>query len=196
MSFLSQNRNFNLTSFITFLLTFCKLSSNEFQPIDWTNHGGDLYNRRHAYGETKISPGTVANLQLKWKFVAGKDITATPAIYDDTIYFPSWNGYIYALNASDGSLIWQQDIGQLTGLNSTGLIPGVNRPVSRSTPTVARDLLIVGIYGPAYVVGLNRSNGELVWSTQLSTHNASIITMSGTYYKRYIYLEDVCVICL
>ncbi|KAI3700812.1 hypothetical protein L2E82_45450 [Cichorium intybus] len=158
------------------------------KPIDWTNHGGDLYNRRHAYGETKISPQTVANLQLKWKFVAGNDITATPAIYDDTIYFPSWNGNIYALNASNGSVIWQHDLGQLTGLNSTGIIPGVNRLVSRATPTVADDLLIVGIYGPAYIVGLNRSNGELVWSTQLSAHNASIITMSGTYHKSAFYV--------
>ncbi|KAM0069369.1 putative quinoprotein alcohol dehydrogenase-like superfamily [Helianthus debilis subsp. tardiflorus] len=155
------------------------------KPTDWINHGGDLQNRRYAYGETKISPKTVANLKLKWKFVAGKDITATPAIYDNTIYFPSWNGKIYALNASNGSVIWQHSLGQLTGLNSTGLIQGVNWTVSRSTPTIADDLLIVGIYGPAYVLGLNRSNGELVWSTQLDTHYAGLITMSGTYHKRY-----------
>ncbi|KVH91285.1 Pyrrolo-quinoline quinone beta-propeller repeat-containing protein, partial [Cynara cardunculus var. scolymus] len=154
----------------------------------WTNHGGDLKNSRYADGETKISPETVANLRLKWKFVAGKDISATPAIYNKTVYFPSWNGKIYALNESDGSVIWQHDIGELTGLKSTGLVFGVNETVSRSTPTVADDLLIVGIYGPAYVVGLRRSDGELVWSTQLSTHNASIITMSGTYYKSAFYV--------
>ncbi|GJW64038.1 polyvinylalcohol dehydrogenase-like protein, partial [Tanacetum coccineum] len=166
----------------------CRRSANEIasaNPADWTNHGGDLYNRRYAYGETKISPTTVSNLKLKWKFVAGKDISATPAIYDDTIYFPSWNGNIYALNASNGSVIWQQNIGQLTGLNSTGRILNVNSTVSRSTPTIADDLLIIGIYGPAYVIGIKRRNGELVWSKQLDTHYASLITMSGTYYKRF-----------
>ncbi|KAJ0717274.1 putative polyvinyl alcohol dehydrogenase (cytochrome) [Helianthus annuus] len=157
------------------------------KSTDWTNHGGDLQNRRYAYGETKISPKTVANLRLKWKFVAGKDITATPTIYNNTIYFPSWNGNIYALNASDGSVIWQHNLGQLTGLNSTGFTSGVNWTVSRSTPTVADDLLIFGICGPAYVLGLNRSNGELVWSTQLDTHYSAIITMSGTYYKGYVF---------
>nr|GEX58004.1 hypothetical protein [Tanacetum cinerariifolium] len=157
-------------------------------PADWTNHGGDLYNRRCAYGETKISPTTVANLKLKWKFVAGKDISATPAIYDDTIYFPSWNGNIYALNASNGSVIWQQNIGQLTGLNATGRILNVNSTVSRSTPTIADDLLIIGIYGPAYVMGIKRRNGELTWSKQLDTHYASLITMSGTYYKSAFYV--------
>ncbi|XP_071691199.1 uncharacterized protein [Rutidosis leptorrhynchoides] len=157
-------------------------------PTDWTNHGGDLSNRRYAYGETNISPETVNNLTLKWKFFAGKDITATPAIYNDTIYFPSWNGNIYALNASNGSVIWEKNLGKLTGLNSTGLIQGVNSTVSRATPTVADDLLIIGIYGPAYVIGLKRSNGELVWSTQLDTHYASLVTMSGTYHRSAFYV--------
>lgn len=156
------------------------------QPTDWTNHGGDILNRRYAYDETKITPKTVSNLKLKWKFVSGKDITATPAIHNNTIYFPSWNGNIYALNASNGSVIWQRNLGKLTGFNSIGLIQGVNWTVSRSTPTVAGDLLIVGVYGPAYVLGLKRSNGELVWYTRLDTHYASLITMSGTYHKRYV----------
>lgn len=163
------------------------------QPSDWTSHGGDLKNDRFAYGETKISPETVANLKLEWKFIAGKDISATPAIYNNTIYFPSWNGKIYALDALDGSVIWQQDLGQLTGLKSisTWVVVGVNWTVSRSTPTVADDILIVGVYGPANVVGLKRSNGELIWSTQLDTHNYSLITMSGTYYKRDVYVYFV-----
>nr|XP_043630775.1 polyvinylalcohol dehydrogenase-like [Erigeron canadensis] len=157
-------------------------------PTSWTNHGGDLSNRRYANGETKINPATVANLTLKWKFVAGNDITATPAIYNNTLYFPSWNGNIYALNASDGSVIWQKNVGQLTGLNATGFVPGVNWSVARATPTIADDLLIIGIYGPCYVIGLKRSNGQLVWSTQLDTHYACVITMSGTYHKSAFYV--------
>ncbi|KAJ0483577.1 putative polyvinyl alcohol dehydrogenase (cytochrome) [Helianthus annuus] len=174
--------------YFAILVCLCLFIQTSAKPTDWTNHGGDLQNRRYAYGETKISPKTVANLRLKWKFVAGKDITATPAIYNNTIYFPSWNGNIYALNASDGSVIWQHNLGQLTGLNSTGLTQGVNWTVSRATPTVADDLLIIGIYGPAFILGLNRSDGELVWSTQLDTHYASLITMSGTYYKSAFYV--------
>ena len=40
------------------------------------DQGGDLYNRRYAYKERKINPETAPNLRLKWKFNAGKDITA------------------------------------------------------------------------------------------------------------------------
>ncbi|XP_071688744.1 uncharacterized protein [Rutidosis leptorrhynchoides] len=161
-------------------------------PTDWTNHGGDflihLRNRRYAYGERKISLETVHSLTLKWKFVAGLDITATPAIYDNTIYFPCWNGNIYALNASNGSVIWVKNLGKLTGLNPTGLVQGVNYTVSRATPTVADDLLIIGIYGPGYVIGIKRCNGDLVWSTQLDTHYACVVTMSGTYFGSAFYV--------
>ena len=159
-------------------------------PQQWTNHGGDLYNRRYANKETKISPATVSSLRMKWEFYAGGDISVTPAIFYGTLYFPSWNGNIYAVKASDGSLVWKKNLQTLTGFNNTGFILNVNSTVSRSTPTVAGKLLIIGIYGPAVVLAVKRSTGELVWSTRLDNHTRSFITMSGTYYKGLV------IICL
>lgn len=155
---------------------------------DWLNHGGDLQNRRYANKETKISPETAKKLRLKWEFYAGKDISATPAIYNGNIYFPSWNGYIYALKASDGSLIWKKNLQELTGLKSNSIIQvalNVNWTVSRSTPTVVKNqnLLLVGICGPAFIIAIELSSGELIWSTKLENHPAAVVTMSGTSYK-------------
>ncbi|KAK7844983.1 hypothetical protein CFP56_010120, partial [Quercus suber] len=90
---------------------------------NWLNHGGDLLNRRYAKKETKISPTTVSKLSLKWKFYASKDITATRAIFNGSLYFPSWNGYIYAIKESDGSRVWEKNLQELTGLNATGFVP-------------------------------------------------------------------------
>lgn len=143
-----------------------------------------MFNRRYAYRESKISPKTAPNLRLQWKFYAGKDITATPAIYDGTLYFPSWNGNIYAVREADGSLVWKQNLEKLTGFNATGFVLNVNWTVSRSTPTVvSEDLLITGIYGPAAVIGLKRTTGEMLWLTTLDNHPAAIITMSGSHYN-------------
>ena len=150
----------------------------------WLNHGKDLTNRRFANEEEKISPVTVSQLQLKWKFVAGKDITATPAIYDGILYFPSWNGNLYAVDAESGSLVWKKNLGELTGLNATGLVANVNWTVSTSTPTVVGPTLIIGIYGPAVVIAVDRATGNLVWSTRLDSHAAAVITMSGTVFGR------------
>nr|DAD31189.1 TPA_asm: hypothetical protein HUJ06_010040 [Nelumbo nucifera] len=162
------------------LCALCLLTVMANASSNWLNHGGDLYNRRYAKGENKISAKTVSRLRLKWKFFAGKDITATPAIFHGIVYFPSWNGNVYAVKGADGSLVWKKNLGELTGLNATGigLSQDINVTVSRSTPTVAGKLLIIGIYGPAVVIAVKRASGELVWSTQLDSHNASQITIA------------------
>uniref|UniRef100_A0A2N9EBW1 Pyrrolo-quinoline quinone repeat domain-containing protein n=1 Tax=Fagus sylvatica TaxID=28930 RepID=A0A2N9EBW1_FAGSY len=152
----------------------------------WLNHGRDITNRRYADDEVLISPKTVSRMKLKWKFFAGKDISATPAVDNGVVYFPSWNGYLYAVNAINGGLIWKQNLSALTGLNGTGIV--VNVTVSRSTPTVVYGLLIIGIYGPAVVIAMDRSNGKLVWSTQLDPRPRVLITMSGTAYQGEFYV--------
>ncbi|KAL0450574.1 UNVERIFIED_CONTAM: hypothetical protein Slati_1613800 [Sesamum latifolium] len=151
----------------------------------WLNHGGDIYNRRYAAAETKITPSTASNLHLKWEFRAGKDISATPA-YAMALFinFPSWNGFIYAVKTADGSLVWRKNLQELTGLNPSVPITNVTGTVSRATPTIAEDKLIVPIYGPAYVVALKRETGQLIWMRQLDRHPAAVITMSGTYYNK------------
>ncbi|CAK9170830.1 unnamed protein product [Ilex paraguariensis] len=67
-----------------------------------------------------------------------RNISATPAVANGAVYFPSWNGYLYAVNAFNGTLIWKQNVGELTGLPGTGTV--VNVSVSRATPTVAGNL--------------------------------------------------------
>lgn len=147
-----------------------------------------MSNRRYANGELQLNPAKVLNLTLRWKFFAGKDISATPAVADGVVYFPSWNGYLYAVNAFNGALKWKQNLSEITGLTGTGIT--VNVTVSRTTPAVAGDLLIVGIYGPAVVIAVARSNGRLVWLTQIDPRPLVIITCSGTVYlgyAKYIY---------
>ncbi|KAK3223105.1 hypothetical protein Dsin_010130 [Dipteronia sinensis] len=111
-----------------------------------------------------------------------------PCTSNGVVYFPSWNGYLYAVNAINGALIWKQNLSDLTGLKGTGIVANVNVTVSRSTPTVDDNLLIVGIYGPAVVIAVNRLNGRLVWSRQLDPRPRALITMSGTIYLGSFYV--------
>ncbi|KAL2958923.1 hypothetical protein AAZX31_18G237700 [Glycine max] len=190
-----------ITCFIVSMFVICLLTSSVSEGSDdiftstektqnWLNHGGDIYNRRYASMEHKISVETFSNLSLKWEFYAGKDITATPAIFDGTLYFPCWNGNIFAVRAKYGSLVWKQNLGNLTGLSATGFVAGVNWTVARATPTIAEDdLLIVGIYGPAVVIAVKRSTGDLVWETRLDSHNSSVVTMSRTYLRGFSKLD-------
>ncbi|POO00002.1 PQQ-dependent membrane bound dehydrogenase, glucose/quinate/shikimate-related [Trema orientale] len=155
--------------------------------MQWLNHGNDITNNRNANGELVINPITASQrLRLRWKFFAGKDITATPAVAAGVVYFPSWNGYLYAVNALNGGLVWKRSLNELTGLNGTGIV--VNVTVSRTTPAISGDLLIVGIYGPALVIAVSRFDGSLVWSTLLDPSPRSQITASGTVYSWGFYV--------
>ncbi|KAH7550695.1 hypothetical protein JRO89_XS13G0249800 [Xanthoceras sorbifolium] len=84
---------------------------------------------------------------------------------------------------SNGSLVWKKNLQNLTGLSPIGLVANVNWTVSRATPTIENDgdyhdMLIIGVYGPAFVIAVKRSTGKLVWSTQLDHNPAAVITMS------------------
>ncbi|KAG4148768.1 hypothetical protein ERO13_D05G304100v2 [Gossypium hirsutum] len=171
---------------VILLVAMCSFATMDCADAAWINHGGDLTNRRYAAGEILLNPLTVRNLALRWSFFAGKDISATPAVANGVVYFPSWNGYLYAVNAFNGALIWRQNLSELTGQSGTGVV--VNVTVSRSTPTVDGDLLIVGIYGPAIVIAVARSNGRLVWSTTLDPRPRVLITGSGTVYMGAYYV--------
>ncbi|KAI5073370.1 hypothetical protein GOP47_0011383 [Adiantum capillus-veneris] len=155
---------------------------------EWINHGGDLKNWRNAPNETLISATSAPTLVEKWKFKAGLDITATPAISDGVLYFPSWNGNLYAVTAENGSLLWERNLTQLLGINGTGFIRNVNWTVARASPSIAGNLLIVGLYGPAVLFAVERDSGKLVWQTKLDPNARGLITMSGTPYNDAFYV--------
>lgn len=92
---------------------------------------------------------------------------------------------MYAVNAFTGALVWSQNLTQLTNMTGTGEI--LNVTFSRTTPAIAGDLLIVGIYGPAAVVAVKRSTGELVWSRMIDRRPLTLITSSGTVYEGLVH---------
>ncbi|KVH96141.1 Pyrrolo-quinoline quinone beta-propeller repeat-containing protein [Cynara cardunculus var. scolymus] len=157
------------------------------QDDEWVNHGGDIANRRYAADEFLINPSTVHKLRLRWRFFTGNDISATPAVANGVVYFPSWNGFLYAVNAFNGALIWKRNLTQLTGLPGTGTYMNVS--VSRATPVVASDLLLIGIYGPAVVIAVTRASGNLLWSTTIDPRPLALITASGTVYSSLVKLD-------
>ncbi|KAI8029857.1 Vacuolar protein sorting-associated protein 29 [Camellia lanceoleosa] len=150
------------------------------------NHGGGIHNGIYTHEETQIRTSTVSNPSLESKFKSGrKDIYAMPAFFNGTMYSARSDGFIYAVKNANSSVLWKKDLQKLTGLNAT-MHPG-NGTTTVSAPTVACDLLIVGIYGPALVVAHERATGKLVWSTLLDSHPAAVVTMSGTFHKSMIH---------
>jgi len=138
--------------------------------------GQNNSNTASNYG-VSISTRNVSNLQPKWVFTTGGEVSARPAVVDNVIYFPDWAGNLYALNANNSHVIWSHQF------SDYGLAAGT---VSRSTPTIVGGVLYIGTqYNPAAAAGttgwmlaINAYNGRLIWKTQPDSNASPVITAS------------------
>jgi polyvinyl alcohol dehydrogenase (cytochrome) len=139
----------------------------------WPFAGNDLGNSRSQADQPAPNVHNVGKLAVKWAFTTHGDVSATPTVANGVVYFPDFGGYINAVDADTGALIWQKQVSDY--LN----IPGA---VSRNSPAVDGNKIIFGDnfagaqpYG-AHVYAVNASNGNLVWSAQVDSHPAAQVT--------------------
>jgi polyvinyl alcohol dehydrogenase (cytochrome) len=149
----------------------------------WTSGGGNRQNTRYQQSEHKLSVSNVNALTQKWVFETGGDVSATPAVDIDTVYFPDWAGNLYAVDKLTGAVKWQASIPDLTGIPSDK---------ARVTPAVTEDKVIIGTQGPfgggGKVLAFDKFTGVLLWSTQADDHPAAIITQSATVFDGRVYV--------
>ncbi|KAG0562884.1 hypothetical protein KC19_9G179500 [Ceratodon purpureus] len=164
----------------TLYWTSC-LAFESFAQAKWPNHGGGIENLRVARPGGNLSPSTVANLKTKWRVKTTGDVTATPAIANGMVYFPTWDGELFAVKEKDGSILWRKNLTEVVGGSKTII-------TSRATPVVENKYLLVGFYGPALLIALHIQTGKLLWSTFLDANPYAVITMSGTVYESEYYV--------
>jgi polyvinyl alcohol dehydrogenase (cytochrome) len=150
---------------------------------NWNSAGGDLQNTRFQPNEKTFNVDNVDELEVKWVFTTGGDVSATPAVVGDTVYFPDWAGNLYAVDKWTGQERWKASIAAATG---------VSGDKARATPAIAGDKLIIGTQGPfgggGKILAFNKDNGALVWSTTLDTHPAAVITQSATVFGNRVFV--------
>jgi polyvinyl alcohol dehydrogenase (cytochrome) len=161
-------------------------SSDESRSGQWQRSGQNLNNTWGQPAEHSISPSNVQRLNPKWVFTTGGDVSATPTVGDDAIYFPDWSGNLFAVNKNSGRLIWSHRISDYDGVAGA---------ISRVSPAVDGDQLIIGdilsskqVHNGANVIALDRHTGTLRWVTQVDTHPAAIITGSPVVFNGIVYI--------
>ena len=150
----------------------------------WKSGGQDLSNNRHASTESKISPANVGDLDVKWAFTTGGDVSATPAVDGTNVYVPDWAGNLFAIDRETGAEVWGRQLSDYTG------VPG---NFSRNTPAVHGNALILGDQGGrsfagATVMAVDKHTGDLLWSSKVEAHPASIITQSPVVFGNRVYV--------
>src|SRR5207237_8409053 len=147
----------------------------------WRIAGQNLNNTWSQPAEHSISPTNVQNLKTKWVFTTGGDVSATPTVDGDAVYFPDWAGNPSAVEKKSGRLIWSHKIAEYNGVAGS---------VSRVSPALDGDQVIIGdilssnqVHKGANVLSVHRKTGKLQWITQVDSHPAAAITGSPVVFK-------------
>lgn len=154
----------------------------------WPQFGQNNANTASNIDESQISVETAPTLKLKWKFSANGDVSARAAEVGGVLYFPDWNGWLWALNASSGSVIWSKKLTSYGLTNpSTGAL--LTTAVSRATPAVANGVLYLGVLQGGWFLAIKATNGNLIWKVRPeNTDNTAQITASASYAAGMVYV--------
>src|SRR5436305_736291 len=103
--------------------------------VQWPLAGQNLADTRSQPRETTINASNVSRLTPKWVFTTNGSVSATPTVVGNTVYFPDWSGFIYAVNKNTGAQIWSRSISSYTVLAGD---------FSRTSPAVYGTYLVFG----------------------------------------------------
>jgi polyvinyl alcohol dehydrogenase (cytochrome) len=146
----------------------------------WPSWGGELAgNQRWAPAETILQPANVGQLQVKWVFTARGDVGATPTVADDALFVTDDGGGIARLDIATGQAVWSHLVSDYTGTGGA---------VSRSSPAIAGQLVLIADRHSGTVIALNRKTGDLVWKTVVETNPATTLTASPVVYGNLVYI--------
>src|SRR5215470_1748822 len=140
-------------------------------PTGWPMYGRDIAGSHYNPDETVLTPSTVSRLKTKWVFETGADVSSQPTVVDGVVYFGSWDGKEYAVDAKTGKKIWDFDCGTPT----------------RSGAAYDQGTLYFGdLNGRLYAV--DASTGSQKWKIKIDPHPYAVATSSPIVYNGRLYV--------
>ncbi len=150
----------------------------------WPFSGQDRENTSSAQNEHIITPANVSRLAVQWEFTTAGDVSATPAVDNEAVYFPDWGGKLHCLDKDTGAAIWSRSVSEYTGVADS---------VCRATPALTGDALVIGTQLDssqmgAQVFAVEKRTGNLLWITRVDDHPGAIITQSAIIHGNRVYV--------
>jgi polyvinyl alcohol dehydrogenase (cytochrome) len=127
----------------------------------WPTYGHDAFNTNVTTTETRLSRETLPRVKEHWRVRVAAGATSTPIVFDGLVYFGAWDGHAFAVDAASGEIRWQRRITEF---------------LVRSTPLVTGDRVYFA--AGANLVALDRRDGTVLFSTELSPHPDTLLDSS------------------
>lgn len=161
-------------------------------------YGGNLANTRNQTAEHSIGAGNVATLAKAWAFTpnsvngTGKGSTQSePVVGDGCVYFTTSIGWVYAVNADTGELVWEKRIvGTSSGQCCAGVLfaPAVNDGVVYVGASHGDRTKVDPYSGlnATFIIALDSQTGETIWqSPALATEPGGYTDSSVKFYSKF-----------
>src|SRR5918992_1876334 len=147
-------------------VTYERILNAREEPQNWLTYYG-AYNGQRYSPLDQINRQNVKRLAPAWVFQAGStglhagkstySFEASPIVVDGVMFVSGWDGWVWAIDARTGSMLWQYrhaipyDVSLCCG--------NVNRGVA-----VAKGKVFVATLN-AHVIALDAETGERIWDT-------------------------------
>ena len=137
-------------------------------PDDWL-----IYRRTYdGWGYSpldQIDRANVGDLQLAWVWAMGDGRNQpTPLVYDGVMYLAGPGNVVQALDAADGTLLWEY----------RRPLPAALRGANSRNLAIYEDKLFMGTRD-AFMAALDSRTGEVVWETRMADHDDGYANSSG-----------------
>jgi alcohol dehydrogenase (cytochrome c) len=150
-------------------VTYDRLTRARSEPQNWMTYYGTYDGQRYSALD-QINAGNVANLGVAWVFQHGPmtlmpahatyAFEATPIVVDGIMYVSGWDGFVWALDARDGRLLWEYQ--HAIPLDAPLCCGNINRGVAVGKGKV------VYTTPDAHIIALDAATGKPAWDQVLA----------------------------
>ena len=166
-------------------LVLILLASANVHAQDWPMYLRDLAHSSFNNTETQLDVKRLSTLEPAWTHSTGATLASAPTLSGGVLYFGDWDGFMNAVDAQRGSLIWRKFIGKAANPSDPTCLPGIG--VS-SQAVVAGNTVYAG-GGDSAVYALDKSNGAQLWRVPLADPATGSYIWSGIApYQNALYL--------
>jgi polyvinyl alcohol dehydrogenase (cytochrome) len=138
---------------------------------DWPVFGRDVSGSHHNPDENALTPASVSKLKVKWVFETGGDVSSQPAVVGGVVYFGSWDGKEYAVDAKTGAKLWEYDCKQST-----------------RTAAAYADGVVYFADAAGLLHAVDARTGAAKWKKRIDPHPAAVGTSSPVVHEGRVYL--------
>jgi uncharacterized protein (TIGR03437 family) len=152
---------------------------------DWPMYLRDPAHNSFNAAENVIGRDTVAQLSPAWTFAAGAPIGAGVTVVGGVIYIGAWDGKFYAVDSSDGTMLWSQYLGKAAAPKDPGCQPAIG--VESQAVVVGGTVWVGG--GDSFFYGLDQKTGAIRVRVPLADPaSGSYLWSSVTYSNGALYI--------